>query len=264
MRWPFLGKIAVNEVTIEAHAFGPSPSETPTLVFLHEGLGSLAMWRDFPEALAERTGWGGFVFSRPGYGASSPAVLPRRTAYMHEDAAFLAALFAAAEIDDPVLVGHSDGASIALIYAGGDAKPRPRALLLEAPHVFVEQLGIDSIANARDAFQTTDLATRLQRHHELPVSHVFWGWNDIWLHPDFAAWNIEGVLPNITVPTLVVQGEQDEYGTWAQVKAIEGGVRAPVTAVRLSECGHSPHKDQRHATLDAMTTFLRLLGSAPP
>jgi pimeloyl-ACP methyl ester carboxylesterase len=257
MPWPFRGKLALSGAAIEAHAFGPPPADSPTLVFLHEGLGSLAMWRDFPEALSERTGLGAFVFSRPGYGASSRAILPRRTTYMHEDAALLPALFQAAGISEPVLLGHSDGASIALIYAGSDAKPRPSALLLEAPHVYVEPLGVESIARARDAFLTTDLPARLQPYHELPVSHVFWGWNDIWLHPDFAAWNIEDVLPTVTAPTLVVQGEQDEYGTWAQVTALERGINARVTAIRLPECGHSPHKDQRQRTLDAMTAFLK-------
>jgi pimeloyl-ACP methyl ester carboxylesterase len=255
--WPFRGKVAVSGASIEAHAFGPPPREKPTLVFLHEGLGSLAMWRDFPAALAEKTGWGAFVFSRPGYGASSPAVLPRRTTYMHEDAALLPALFEAAAISEPVLVGHSDGASIAIIYAASEMKPRPSALLLEAPHVFVEPLGIESIAKARDIFQTTDFATRLQRYHELAVSHVFWGWNDIWLHPDFASWNIEDVLPAVTVPTLIVQGEEDEYGTWAQVTAIERRVNAAVTTARLPDCGHSPHRDQPDRTLEAMSAFLR-------
>ena len=215
------------------------------------------MWRDFPQALAERIGFGALVFSRRGYGASSEAHLPRRTSYMHEEAAELPALCGALGISRPVLVGHSDGASIALIYAGSNSVPRPSALLLEAPHVFVEPISIASIAKARETFQTTDFPARLQRYHELPVSHVFRGWNDIWLHPDFAQWNIEYVLSRVTAPTLVVQGEKDEYGTWAQVAAIERALAGQVTTVRVPACGHSPHVDQRERTLDAMASFAK-------
>jgi pimeloyl-ACP methyl ester carboxylesterase len=176
---------------------------------------------------------------------------------MHEEASQLSALLDAFGISWPVLVGHSDGASIALIYAGSGSSPRPRALLLEAPHVFVEPISIASIAKARETFQTTDLPSRLQRYHELPVSHVFWGWNDIWLHPSFARWNIEYVLPRVTVPTLVVQGDNDEYGTWEQVTAIERAVVGQVATVRVPACGHSPHVDQRERTLEAMASFAK-------
>jgi pimeloyl-ACP methyl ester carboxylesterase len=210
--WGSRGRIAAGELHIEVDTFGPTPAQAPTLIFLHEGLGSISLWKDFPRQLAERTGLGGLTYSRRGYGASDPAVLPREVSYMHDEAPALAALLALLAIDRPVLLGHSDGGSIALLYAGAALRPAPLALVLEAPHVFVEDLTVVSIARAK-ADQAT-IAPRLQKHHELPAEHVFTGWADIWLLPAFRAWNIEASLPIVTAPTLVVQGAEDAYGTW--------------------------------------------------
>ena len=251
--------IAIDGRAIEVETSGPSPDRAPTLVVLHEGLGSIAMWRDLPRALAERTALGVLSYSRFGYGASARAPLPRPVDYMHREAAFLPSLLAALAIDRPILVGHSDGASIALLYAGATpaAVPAPLALLLEAPHVRVEALTRASIAAAAEPAERDALLPRLQRYHATPASEVFAGWSDVWLRPAFQEWTIEASLPNVTAPTLVVQGDADPYGTWAQVDAIEKGVRGPFASVRLEACGHSPHRDRREATLDAMVAFLR-------
>ena len=176
-------------------------------MFLHEGLGSVGLWRDFPRTLADATGLPAFVYSRAGYGESDAAPLPRSVRYMHEEAELLPEILAAAGIDDPVLVGHSDGASIAIIHAGSGGKAR--ALVLEAPHVFTEPMGLRSIANAREAYERGDLRQRLAKYHQ-DVDAAFWGWNRPWLDPEFRDWNLEEFLPRIAAPVLVVQGEQDE------------------------------------------------------
>jgi pimeloyl-ACP methyl ester carboxylesterase len=230
----------------------------PTLVFLHEGLGSVGLWRDFPQALAERTGLSAFVYSRAGYGASDPAPLPRNVTYMHEEAELLPEILKTAGIADPVLVGHSDGASIAIIHAGRGGKAR--ALVLLAPHVFTEEMGLRSIAQARVAYESGDLKRRLARWHG-DVDAAFFGWNGAWLHPDFRKWNLEEFLPRIKAPILVVQGEDDEYGTKAQIDAIASGA-ASVRVALLAACGHSPHRDQPERTLSATEDFLRGLGLA--
>ena len=236
---------------IEAQQIG-HPSG-PTLVLLHEGLGSVGLWRDFPKRLAEVTGLPAFVYSRAGYGASDPAEMPRPVRYMHDEAALLPEILAAAGIDDPVLVGHSDGASIAVIHAGSGGKAR--ALVLEAPHVFTEEMGLQSIAKAREAYERGELRERLAKWHR-NVDAAFWGWNRPWLDPEFRDWNLEEFLPRIRSPILVVQGEDDEYGTRRQVEAIEKG--APhVEALLLPNCGHSPHRDQPDATLHGIAEFLR-------
>ncbi len=252
--WGSRGRIAVGDLHIEVDTFGPAPAEAPTLIFLHEGLGSVSLWKDFPRKLAARTGLGAVVCSRRGYGASDPAVLPREVSYMHDEAPALAALLAALEVQRPVLLGHSDGGSIAVIYAGAALKPAPLAVILEAPHVFVEDVTVVSIARAK-AEQAT-IVPRLQRHHELPAVDVFAGWADIWLLPAFRAWNIEESLPRLTVPALVVQGAEDAYGTWAQVDAIARQAGGPVQVARIEACGHSPHVDQPAEVLDVMTEFL--------
>jgi pimeloyl-ACP methyl ester carboxylesterase len=227
----------------------------PTLVFLHEGLGSVAMWRDFPAKLARATGAPAIVYSRLGYGRSDPIRAPREVRYMHEEALMiLPALRQKLALDDVVLVGHSDGASIALIHAGSGGFP-VRALVLEAPHVFVEDTSIAGIEAARDAYATTDLPKRLARYHE-DVESAFRGWNDTWLAPAFRAWNIEEYLASVRSPVLAIQGEDDHYGTLAQVDAIERGIAGSFEKLVLKNCGHSPHRDQEQAVLAAMADFI--------
>ena len=231
----------------------------PTLVFLHEGLGSVGLWRDFPQALAEASGCAAFAYSRQGYGRSDPVSLPRSLSFMEEEArTTLPALLAAEGIEDAVLVGHSDGASIALLYAG-ESSIRLHALVLEAPHVFVEECCVVAIARARESFRSGDLRARLARHHGANIDGAFYGWADVWLDPGFRGWNIERVLGRINVPTLVIQGEDDEYGTLAQVGSIERNLAGPVERLVLRDCGHAPHRDQREATLAAMARFIRKL-----
>jgi pimeloyl-ACP methyl ester carboxylesterase len=229
----------------------------PTLVFLHEGLGSISLWKDFPAQVAEATGCPAVVYSRYGYGRSDPLAAPFAVDYMHREALeTLPDLLALLGIERPVLVGHSDGASIALVYAG--SRDGLAGLVVLAPHVFVEEISVKSIAEARVAFETTDLPEKLARHHADP-HRTFYGWNDVWLHPDFRRWNIEQYLPAIRCPVLAIQGEDDEYGTIAQVAAIERQVGGRCEIVKLEACGHSPHRDQPEATLAAITRFVAAL-----
>jgi len=227
----------------------------PTLVFLHEGLGSVALWKDFPARVAEATGCPVLVYSRAGYGRSSPAVLPRVPNYMHVEAlTVLPALLDQLGITDPVLVGHSDGASIALLHAGSSGRP-VRALVALAPHVFVEDMSIASIDEVRRQYETTDLREKLARRHADPDA-AFRGWNDIWLAPAFRSWNIEACLPGVRCPLLLIQGRDDEYGSAAQLDAIERQVGGEVTRIELADCRHSPHRDQPEATLAAIADFV--------
>lgn len=243
--------LTVRGKKIEAQQIGPPTG--PTLVFLHEGLGSAGLWRDFPRKAAEATGLGAFVYSRAGYGASDAAAMPRPVRYMHDEAELLPEILAAAGIGDPLLVGHSDGASIALIYAGSGGPAR--GLVLEAPHVFSEEMGLASIAKAREAYERGELRGRLAKYHR-NVDAAFWGWNRPWLDPEFRKWNLEEFLPRVQAPILVVQGEDDEYGTRKQVDAIQRGAGA-VQVLMLPHCGHSPHRDQPEATLRAIAAFAR-------
>ncbi len=230
-------------------------AEAPTLVFLHEGLGSAALWRDFPAKLAARTGCPAVTYSRYGYGKSDPISAPRGVDYMHVEALeALPDLRSQLGLDNTILVGHSDGASIALIHAGAGRWP-VRGLILEAPHVFVEEVSLASIAEAKTAYATTDLRQRLARYHDDPDS-AFRGWNDIWLDPAFRAWNIESALPGVTCPVLAIQGADDEYGSLAQIAAIERGIAGPFERLVLASCKHSPHRDQEAAVLDAMAGFI--------
>lgn len=243
--------LALDGRRIETLRLGPRGE--PVLVFLHEGLGSAGLWRDFPEKLSRATGLGAFIYSRAGYGKSDPAPLPRPVRYMHDEAALLPRILAAAGIGDPLLVGHSDGASIALVYAG-EGNPA-RALVLEAPHVFAEEEGLQSIARMRQRYLHTDLRARLARWHD-QVDAAFYGWNDPWLHPDFRRWNIAGSLPRIAAPMLLVQGLDDEYGTRRQLDAISAGAKGRVETLLLPDCGHSPHRDRPEETLQAMARFV--------
>ena len=242
------------------HAFvGASRADAPLLVFLHEGLGSLSMWRDFPARLCDAAGARGLVYSRPGYGRSTPRAADETWApdFMHRQALeVLPALLAALGLQDarPWLFGHSDGGSIALLYAAH----RPQALagaVVLAPHILVEELSVDNIARARDAYAQGDLRGRLARHHDDPDS-AFWGWNRIWLDPAFRAWSIEEEIRPIACPLLAVQGVDDEYGTLEQVRGIAR--RVPQTELlELAHCAHSPHRDQPEALTRAVVAFLR-------
>ena len=218
------------------------------------------MWRDFPERVADATGLGVLVYSRVGYGNSEPCELPRHVSFMHDEALnVLPLVLNAFEIDKPILFGHSDGGSIALIYAGSDPAINLQALILEAPHVFVENLSIQSIENAKDAYENGVLKAGLERYHGANTECAFRGWNDVWLNSEFRDWNIESSLPHIKVPVLVIQGEDDQYGTLKQVEAIKTGLHGAVQTLLLPNCGHSPHRDQRDNVLNATVDFLKHL-----
>jgi pimeloyl-ACP methyl ester carboxylesterase len=227
------------------------------LVLLHEGLGSVSMWRDFPDQLRAASGLSVFAWSRRGYGGSSPAPQPWPVGYMHEEARRnLAPVLEATGFEQFVLIGHSDGASIAAIHAGERPQPGLRGLVLMAPHFFVEDVSVASIAAARLAFETGDLRPRLERHHGANVDGAFWGWNRIWLDPAFRGWDITGFLPAITCPVLAIQGHDDQYGTMRQLDLVEDGVAGPFTRLELDDCRHSPHLDRPTATLGAVVDFL--------
>jgi pimeloyl-ACP methyl ester carboxylesterase len=239
---------------LEVQRMGEAGARKPAIVFLHEGLGSISMWRDFPRDLSQRTGCPAIVYSRCGYGNSELFQGERQVGYLHDEALrVLPELLDALDITIPILLGHSDGASIALIYAGTNHPVK--ALILLAPHVFVEELTIKNIAAAKLAFETTDMPEKLARYHQNPQS-VFWGWNSTWLHPDFRSWNIEEFLPQITCPVLAIQGLDDPYGTLAQLDAIEREVPAPVDRVHLNNCGHSPHRDHPGRVLELTAAFV--------
>ena len=263
---PEPGFLEIGGVRLEARWTGPPPEAAPTLVFLHEGLGSTSLWRDFPDRLAAETGCGALVYSRAGYGKSDPVPLPRPVRFMHDEAEVLPRVLAAAGIREHVLIGHSDGASISLthaglIHAGSHPGPGLRGVILEAPHVFTEPHGLASIARMKEIYRDTDLRERLARHHGANVDVAFRGWNDVWLDPAFEAWNIEEYLPAIRVPVLILQGDDDEYGTWAQVEAIERQSGGPVESIAIPRCGHSPHREQPDVTLQAMREFVNRLRS---
>jgi pimeloyl-ACP methyl ester carboxylesterase len=234
---------------------GDPAAQGPALVFLHEGLGSIRQWRDFPARVAQATGRRALVYSRSGYGQSD--VLREARAglrFMHREALeALPALLAALGVERPVLVGHSDGASIALIHAG--AGHPVRALALMAPHVFVEPVCLKSIEQARDAFANGDLASRLAKYHRDP-GKTFHLWADAWLEPEFLQWNIEAYLGGIACPVLAIQGVDDAYGTMAQLERIQRGVGGPCERLELAECGHAPFRDQPGRTLEAIARFV--------
>jgi pimeloyl-ACP methyl ester carboxylesterase len=233
------------------------PPGRPTIVFLHEGLGSVSAWRDFPDRLAREMACPALVYSRAGYGHSSPAHLPRAPDFMHVEArSVLPALLAAEGVEQPILFGHSDGASIALLYAALPGS-RVRALVLEAPHVLVEQVCAGAIADVRREYSRSDLRDRLARHHADPDA-AFYGWADAWLRPEFRRWNIEDALPHVRAPALVIQGDRDEYGTIAQVEAIERGSGGPVERLWLPGVGHRPHRERPDEILTAAVRFLQI------
>ena len=251
---------AGRRVRIEHRWIGREHADRPMMVFLHEGLGSVSMWRDFPDRLCEAAGLRGLVYSRPGYGRSKPRPADERWQpdFMHRQAfevlpAFLAAAGVDVATDKPWLFGHSDGGSIALLHAARWPQ-RVAGTVVLAPHIVVEDLSIASIEKARIAYETTDLRERLARHHDDPDS-AFRGWNDIWLDPAFRYWSIENDIAGLTGPLLAVQGLDDEYGTLAQIHGIAS--RLPQTELlELAACGHSPHRDQPAALVQAVAAFV--------
>jgi pimeloyl-ACP methyl ester carboxylesterase len=247
-------EVVVDGKRLETLWLEPRDPSAPSIVMLHEGLGSIALWKDFPQRLAIHTGCGVLVYSRYGHGNSDRLAEKRQVEFMHhEGEVVLSELLDKLSIERPILHGHSDGGSIALIFAGRYPE-RACALILEAPHVFVEDLSVDSIAAAKVAFETTDFRAKLSRYHA-HVDETFWGWNDIWLDARFRSWNIESYLHSIRCPVLCLQGEEDEYGTPAQVKAIRA--RVPGTEIlMLPNCKHSPHRDQQAVTLHKMSEFV--------
>lgn len=247
------GDVVVDGKRIETVRYDGDPARPP-MVMLHEGLGSVSLWRDFPQRVRDRTGCTTIAYSRYGYGGSDVLRAKREPDYMHhEGETVLPGLLRALGIERPILFGHSDGASIALI--GAAAHPAiARALVLEAPHVFVEEISVRSIAEAKAAFTTTDLPAKLARHHT-DAAATFYGWNDIWLDARFRDWNIETYAARVRVPVLLIQGDADEYGTVAQLESIAS--RVPDTETLLVPgAGHSPHRDAPELVLDRIAAFV--------
>jgi pimeloyl-ACP methyl ester carboxylesterase len=247
---------------LEYRMIGPKPDAAPTLLLLHEGLGCVGLWGDFPDKLQAATGAGVLVYSRAGYGKSSPVKLPRPLTYMHDEAReVLPRLLETIGFQRGMLIGHSDGASIAAIYAGSHQDHRVGGLVLIAPHFFTEDAGIASIEEARRAYETTDLRARLARWHA-DVDNAFKGWNGAWLDPEFRQWDITEYLAYIRVPILIVQGEDDQYGTVKQIEVAQQECYCPVEVALLPKARHSPQRDAPDATLKAISEFVaRILAS---
>lgn len=259
------GHLPVDGARLEYRWLAPARPGLPALVLLHEGLGCVALWKDFPDRLAAATGAGVFFYSRAGYGRSSPVDLPRPLTYMHDEGLrVLPRLLDEAGLREVVLLGHSDGGSIALVHAGAaDPGGRVKGLVTFAAHVLCEELSVRSIEEARRAYQEGDLRPKLQRLHGDNVDCAFWGWNRAWLDPGFRAWNLEEFLPGIRAPLLVVQGKDDPYGTEDQVRRIARGTGGRAEVLLLDACGHSPHRDQPEATLEAVARFHGRVGGQP-
>lgn len=253
------GLIDLGDQRLEYRMIGPRPAEAPTIVMLHEGLGCVGLWGDFPDKLQAATGAGVFVYSRAGYGKSSPVPLPRPLTFMHEEARkTLPRLLDAIGFRRGLLVGHSDGASIAAIYAGSIQDHRVRGIVLVAPHFFTEDMGIAEIARARDNYATTDLRQKLARWHA-DVDNAFKGWNDAWLDPEFRKWDITESLAYIRVPVLLVQGENDQYGTVKQVEVAQQECHCPVEVALLPGVRHAPHREAPDLALRTISDFANRL-----
>jgi pimeloyl-ACP methyl ester carboxylesterase len=243
--------------TLETKWWGPGPDAAPTLVLLHEGLGCVALWRDFPEALAAATGCGVFAYSRFGYGGSDPVALPRPMTYMHDEAlTVLPRVLDAAGVRRVVLIGHSDGGSIAAIHAGAVRDPRVVGVVMMAAHFFVEELNIASIRAIKATYEQGDLRERLARYHR-NVEVAFRGWNDAWLDPRFGAFDITQQVAQIRVPVLALQGADDPYGTAEQLRVLERSARCPVETRLIESARHAPHLEAREATMGAIVPFVR-------
>ena len=250
------GTLRIGAADLEYRMIGPAPADAPTIVMLHEGLGCAALWGDFPDRLAAATGAGVFVYSRAGYGASTKVERPRPLDYMHIEALdTLPKLLDQIGFRRGLLLGHSDGASIAAIYAGGVQDHRVRGVAMIAPHFIVEDMGLVSIAEARTAFETGGLREKLARWHG-DVDNTFYGWSDAWLDPKFRGWDISEYLAYIRVPVAILQGADDQYGTIRQIEIAQEECYCPVDVTIVPGAGHSPHRDAPEATLDAISDFV--------
>jgi pimeloyl-ACP methyl ester carboxylesterase len=232
------------------------------MVFLHEGLGSVALWKNFPDRVAEETGCNVFAYSRFGYGNSDPVALPRQLSYMQDEALHnLGPILDQMGVADCVLLGHSDGASIATVYCGSTRDSRIKGLVLMSPHFFVEDLSLRSIRQAKLEFESGDLRKKLEPYHGSNVDCAFWGWNTAWLDPEFKQWNIEHYLSTVSVPVLAIQGLNDQYGTAKQLQSLRQNITTALDIVTLPDCGHSPHRDQADATLQAVSKFMKTIST---
>lgn len=257
IHWPTEAPTALKlrTASLECRAWGPPPTQAPSLILLHEGLGSVALWRDFPEKIATITGLGVLAYSRQGYGQSDPCDLPRPLDYMEREARdVLPLVLDQTGIQSCILLGHSDGASIAALHQALAPDPRVQGLILMAPHFFVEPPALDSIRNVRTAWRETDLPQRLGKYHADP-QNAFQGWNEAWLDPGFASWDITQCIDHFRVPCLAFQGDMDEYGTTEHLNVIRQRSAAPVETHVLDACGHSPQKDQPEETLRLIAEF---------
>jgi len=243
---------------LHAQRIEPASARGPTLVFLHEGLGSIGQWKDFPTRLCQACTLPGLVYERWGFGRSEPLTEPRRNDYLHHEALdSLPAVLERCDITEPpILIGHSDGGTIALLFAAAFPE-RPRAIITEAAHVFIEEVTLSGIRAAKELYETTDLRRRLALYHGPNTDAVFRGWCDTWLREDFRHWNIIAELPRITCPALILQGGDDEYGTPAQIETIAAAVSGPVETVLLPDCAHLPHHQARERVLVLMQRFIQ-------
>jgi pimeloyl-ACP methyl ester carboxylesterase len=250
------GTLRIGASDLEYRMTGPAPDDAPTIVMLHEGLGCAALWGDFPDRLAAATGAGAFVYSRAGYGASTKVALPRPLDYMHVEALdVLPKLLDRIGFRRGLLLGHSDGASIAAIYAGGVQDHRVRAVAMIAPHFIVEDIGLTSIAETRKAYDTGGLKEKLKRWHG-DVDNTFYGWNDAWLDHRFRSWDISEYLAYIRVPLAILQGTDDQYGTVRQIEIAQEECYCPVEVTMIPGAGHSPHREAPEPTLDTISEFV--------
>ncbi len=233
---------------------------TPWLVFLHDGLGSIGQWKDFPETLSEETDLPALIYERHGHGGSEPLQHPREKNYLHHEALLvLPEVLDQLDIRDPIVpVGHSDGGSIALLFAS-HYPDRVKGLVTEAAHVFVEDISLQGIEQTVREFEKGKLEHLLEAYHDTNTRKVFYGWADVWLSESFKRWNIEASLANVQCPVLTIQGENDEYGTTAQVRAIEEKVSGPVESFLIPGCSHTPHHEQPEQVMERMTTFISSL-----
>ena len=249
------GEIDIAGQRLEVIRHGPPPAAAPTIVMLHEGLGCVALWREFPQQLAAATGFGVAAYSRAGYGRSGAASRTWPLDYMTREALdVLPCVLDALGVKSAVLLGHSDGASIAAIYAGGVVDFRVRGLVLIAPHFFTEPSGLAAIAAAKHAFDAGDLRARLAKYHR-DVDSAFRGWSEAWLDPGFVKWHIADCIDYLRVPTLAIQGAGDPYGTLAQIRELESRIYAPLDVEILADCGHAPHVERPAETLAAIAEF---------